>query len=309
MKVPRECCRGSCAASTRPARTCYSRTSSRAHRTGCFRAWRSSRHDVFRVTRNADSRSPTRPTTCWRQSRACSAAPIGEVVRLEVVDATSHELRAQLDGVLRRRARRDVYSRGARCELGDLWQLARPRLRATADPAATSPRPAAVRRAEREHLRDDRRARHPVHHPYEWFEATVVRFVEEAAERPATCWRSRRRCTAPRRLARRAGAGRGGRERQAGGRIVELKARFDEERTSSGRGRSSTPACTSSTGCRAQDAREDRCRRPPRGRGAPHYVHFGTGNYNATTARLYTDLGLLTADPGSATTSPTCSTC
>ena len=32
------------------------------------------------------------------------------------------------------------------------------------------------------------------------------------------------------------------------------------------------------------------------GDGVRHYLHVGTGNYNAKTARLYTDFGLLTCD-------------
>ena len=41
------------------------------------------------------------------------------------------------------------------------------------------------------------------------------------------------------------------------------------------------------------------------GDGIRRYVHLATGNYNPTTARLYTDLGLLTCRRSSARTRPT----
>ena len=46
---------------------------------------------------------------------------------------------------------------------------------------------------------------------------------------------------------------------------------------------------------RPQDPRQDRAGRPPRGHGAASLRPLGTGNYNAATARVYTDFGLFTA--------------
>ena len=86
--------------------------------------------------------------------------------------------------------------------------------------------------------------------------------------------------------------------------MVELKARFDEERQHRlGAQPSSAPACTWPTawpGSRRTAKVALVVRRE--GDGMRRYVHIGTGNYNPKTARVYTDLGLLTADPSSAPT-------
>lgn len=136
-----------------------------------------------------------------------------------------------------------------------------------------------------------------VHHPYDSFERTVERFLGEAADDPdvqsirLTLYRSGGRSAIVDALTR---AARDGKEVDV---FVELKARFDEERNIGwakkleeagihvvyGLVKLKTHAKT------ALVVRRE-------GNKVKRYVHIGTGNYNAATAKTYTDFGLLTAN-------------
>ena len=79
---------------------------------------------------------------------------------------------------------------------------------------------------------------------------------------------------------------------------MELKARFDEDRNIEwSRALEQAGVHVVYGFPEPQDPREDDSRRTPRGRvRCRRYVHLGTGNYHALTARLYEDFGLFTAD-------------
>lgn len=136
-----------------------------------------------------------------------------------------------------------------------------------------------------------------VHHPYDSFEASAVRFISEAARDPhvlaikQTIYRTSRDSTFVSSLIRAAEAG-----KQVAV-LVELRARFDEQRNvkfarmlEKAGAHVAYGVVGLKTHCKAALV----VRRE--GTKIRSYAHLGTGNYHPRTAQLYTDLGLLTCN-------------
>jgi polyphosphate kinase len=250
----------------------------------------------FRVTRNWDlnvdeEESADLLSTIQEELRRRDR---GAAVRLELDAAASAELETALSAALKL-GTPDVYRLQGPLQPSDLMMLTdldlRPELRV--EPFVPAVPPA---------LRDDDPvmsviARRDIllHHPYDSFDP-VVRFLEEAAEDPnvlaikQTLYRTSGDSPIARALTR---AVENGKQVAV---LVEIKARLDEANNIAWARRmeeSGVHVVYGLIGLKTHCKVALVVRRE--GNGIRRYVHLGTGNYNPTTARQYTDLSLFTA--------------
>ena len=273
-----------------------------AHLGQLFPGMEVEQHHAFRVTRNADL------TLEEEEAEDLLAAVeielrrrrFGRAVRLEIDAGMTAEVRALLQRELDVDDD-DVYLHGAPLDLGGLWAvhgLDRPDLR---DPPYTRVTPARLGLDEDE--RADifgaaRRGDLLLHHPYESFRTSVEEFIRQASGDPnvlaikMTLYRTSGDSPIIRHLIRAVERG-----KQVAA-IVEIKARFDESANVEWAKALETAGVHVAYGLVGLKV-HSKCTLVVRDEpdGLRRYCHIGTGNYNSKTARVYEDLGLITADP------------
>lgn len=254
---------------------------------------------LFRVTRDADfSISDEADDLLDAVEAQLRQRRFGNVVRLEVeADAPAGLLSEIAEGL-------DAFERGiyrirGLLDLTALWQIValdRPDLK---EPP-WKPRTVPAFRTEADDDEVDifaaiRKGDVFVHHPYDDFSTSVGRFIEQAVEDPdvlairQTLYRTSGDSSIVPALIR---AAEQGKQTVC---LVELQARFDEERNirwARELERAGVHVVYGLVGLKTHAKLAMAVRRE--GDRMRRYVHIGTGNYNPSTARLYTDFGLFT---------------
>jgi polyphosphate kinase len=272
-----------------------------AHLGALFPGMEIESHHAFRVTRNAD-------LTLEEEEADDLLAAIelelrrrrfGSAVRLEVDSGMSDEVRELLVRELEL-GPDDVYVVDGPLELSGLWavhDLDRAELKDDVWVGVTQPQLVDHEGHAVDLFAVLRDHEILVHHPYDSFATSVEAFIEEAAVDPRvlaikqTLYRTSGDSPIVKALIR---AAEGGKQVAV---LVELKARFDEQANigwAKALEEAGVHVVYGLVGLKTHTKTALVVRDEPDG--IRRYCHIGTGNYNPKTARLYEDLGLLTAD-------------
>jgi polyphosphate kinase len=256
----------------------------------------------FRVSRNADLTLEEEEADDLLEAveMELRRRRFNKAVRLEV----SHDIGAEVLELLVRELELtmdDVTFHRAPLDLSFLWQLLeleRPDLKDEPWPPVTSGRILAAEESDRPIFDVMRHRAVMIHHPYESFAASVEAFISQAAVDPKvqsikmTLYRAGGDSAIIRSLIRAAERG------VQVAVLVELKARFDEANNvqwARQLERAGVHVVYGMVGLKTHSkvalvVRDD-------GDQLRRYVHIGTGNYNAKTAKIYEDIGVLTCSP------------
>jgi polyphosphate kinase len=274
-----------------------------AHLQRLFPGWEIVEHHAFRVTRNADFEVEEEEADdlLLAIETELTRRRFGRVVRLEVEPDMTDEVLGLLVRELDIEPQ-DVITLPGPLDLSGLWSLYdldRPDLKHPPLLGTTQLRLTSSSGEGIDLFAVLRQGDVLVHHPYDAFATSVQAFVEQAAHDPAvlaikiTLYRTSGPGSPI--IAALLEAAEEGKQVVA---LVELKARFDEEANIEWARALEEAGVHVAYGvvglkthtkiCLVVRDDGDRVRR---------YAHIATGNYNDRTARIYEDVGLLTADP------------
>ena len=265
----------------------------------------------FRVTRDADFEvSDEADDLLEAVELELRRRRFGGTVRLEVSESMSAEMLTRIRAGLGA-SEDQVYRIEGLLDLADVDQLVdidRPDLKDEPWRPVTQPR-LAIPMTDAELFGEIRRSDIFVHLPYESFATSVEAFVQAAARDPdviaikTTVYRTSDESPLVPALIEAAESG------KQSVCLVELKARFDERRNiewSRALERSGVHVVYGFPSLKTHAKMTLVVRREAHG--LQRYVHVGTGNYHALTARGYEDFGLFTTDEKIGETSPISST-
>lgn len=264
------------------------------------------RAHTFRVTRSATSRLPADEVgdVMAAVEDEIATRPFRQAVRLEVEEAMPEEMRRHLLRELRFEApeslstlgEADIYAVPWLVDLAGLSEIAALDAPELKYPPLERSSPFAPDRSIFDQIRERSRL---IAFPDHSFDATVGRFLAEAADDPdvvgikTTLYRTDPDSEIVRALARARAAGKDAFA------LVELKASFDERRNvewARSLDAAGVHVVFSPSRYKVHAKIALVLRNEPDG--IRRYIYLGTGNLNASTAAAYTDVGILTADPG-----------